>query len=88
MVLKEIRKDVEDTKGRVHSNKLICKTVYKDDSIAIEISGRNYKEPVTIDVITEILASDLDKISLENFKHNIMFPYLRRTEWHWKCYRN
>ena len=62
MILEEIRKDTVDKKGRKH-NKIVCVALSKEDSIAIAIKNRDFKEDVEVDILNLLeLYADEDEI--------------------------
>jgi hypothetical protein len=66
MLLEEIRREVEDNRGR-KSEKLIFETHIVEDSVKISIKGNGYKEAVLID-ITSLLAPCVDEETIDNIK--------------------
>lgn len=69
MVRREIRKKAVDVKGIEH-NKLICVFSVAKDAVHISIKDRNFKEPISVDVL-EILYPYLSKETIEAIKKDI-----------------
>lgn len=51
MILEEIRREVEDNRGR-RSEKLICVVHIEEDSVKISIKNNGYKDAVFVDIIS------------------------------------
>jgi hypothetical protein len=66
MVLEEIRRKVEDNKGR-KSEKLICVTLIEEDSVKISIKNNGYKEAVIID-INSLLSPFVDDETMDSIR--------------------
>lgn len=66
MVLEEIRREVEDNKGR-KSEKLIFVTLIEKDSLKISIKNNGYKEAIIID-INSLLSLCIDKETIDSIK--------------------
>lgn len=73
MLKKEIRKNLQDKKGKIHE-KLVCVILVKEDSIYLSIKDRNCKEPFLIDVL-DILAPYSDRENIKNIRDDLSSVY-------------
>lgn len=73
MLKKEIRKNLQDKKGKIHE-KLVCVILVKEDSIYLSIKDRNCKEPFLIDLL-DILAPYSEGESIDNIRDGLSSIY-------------
>ncbi len=78
MILEEIRREVENNKGR-KSEKLIFETHIEEDSVKISIKGNGYKEAVVID-ITSLLVPCVNGETIDNIKNQCKAMYLKKLQ--------
>lgn len=69
MLKREIRKNLQDKKGKIHE-KLVCVTLVKEDSIYLSIKCKNFKEPVLINVL-DILAPYIQEENIKNIRDDL-----------------
>ncbi|MFA9423466.1 MAG: hypothetical protein ACERLG_07795 [Sedimentibacter sp.] len=66
MILKEVRKEVEDKKGN-KTRKLMFITLIEEDSLKISIKNKDYKESVLVD-FNSIIGPYLDKATIKQVR--------------------
>jgi hypothetical protein len=78
MILEEIRREVEDNKGR-KSEKLIFETHIEEDSVKISIKGNRYKKAVVID-IASLLAPCVNGETIDDIKKQCKAMYSKKIQ--------
>lgn len=78
MILEEVRREVEDNKGR-KSEKLIFVTLIEEDSLKISIKNNGFKEAVAID-ISSLLRPCVDEETINNMKKQIKAMHSKKMQ--------
>lgn len=78
MLLKEIREEVEDKKGK-KSEKLLFKTFIEEDSLKISIKNKDCKEPIIVD-INSIIGPYADTNTMEQIRGVFRSIYINKLK--------
>ncbi|MGO1368547.1 hypothetical protein [Senegalia sp. (in: firmicutes)] len=73
MIRKEIRKKVQDKKGKTH-DKLVCTTLVKEDNIYISIKNKGFADPVLVDML-DLIAPYTEEENIRDIRANISSIY-------------